>query len=524
PFRDFVARSRLGMKREEHEAFFRGLLGDVDEPTAPFGLLNAQGDWATVRDAHATLPGDLSKRIRACAQAAGVSPASVMHLAWAVVVARASGRQDAVFGTVLFGRMQGGAHAERVLGMFINTLPVRIRLDDRGVAESLRGTHALLVDLLRHEHAPLALAQRCSGVPPRTPLFSSLFNYRHSSALAVSAGDAGADAEILWGEERTNYPLTLSVDDLGDVFLLKAQVATPVSAERVCALMETSLSNLVRQLEESPTSAVRSVSVLPPAERERVLYGWNATAMAQPACCLHELVEGQVGRTPDRVAVVSERERVSYRELNARANRLASWLRKAGVKPDRRVALCMERGVGMVVALLATLKSGGAYVPLEPSFPSERLRHMLADSAPVVALVDEAGRRSLAGLSEVRTVDVELDEAQWSAERATDEKVAELTPEHLAYVIYTSGSTGRPKGSMNAHRGVVSRVVWMQREYGFVETDVLLQKTPYTFDVSVWEFLCPLMSGATLVMARPEGHKEPRYIREAIARHGVTIV
>ncbi|CAN2534201.1 Linear+gramicidin+synthase+subunit+D [Methylocapsa aurea] len=183
-FRDFVAQARLGVAREEHEAFFRSMLGDVSEPTAPFGLLDAQGDGSGVGEARLALDASLARRLRDQARALGVGPASLCHQAFAQLLARASSRDDVVFGTVLFGRMHGGEGADRALGIFINTLPLRIRLGAEGVAEAVRSTHERLVELLRHEHASLALAQRCSGVAAPTPLFSALFNYRHSPAAA----------------------------------------------------------------------------------------------------------------------------------------------------------------------------------------------------------------------------------------------------------------------------------------------------------------------------------------------------
>ena len=181
PFRNFVAQARLGIKREEHEEFFSEMLGEVTEPTAPFDLMNVQGDGSDIAQAQLMLDMNLAKRLRLRARALGVSAASIFHVAWGLVLARSCGKQDSVFGTVLFGRMQGGQGADRILGLFINTLPVRIRLGDVGVAECILQTHKLLAELLHHEHASLALAQRCSGVLPPLPLFTALLNYRHNA-------------------------------------------------------------------------------------------------------------------------------------------------------------------------------------------------------------------------------------------------------------------------------------------------------------------------------------------------------
>ena len=330
PFRNFVAQARLGVSAAEHEAFFRGMLGDVDEPTLPFGLSDVQGEGRGIEEARLVLDAALSRRLRACARAQGVSAASLFHLAWAAVLARTSGRDDVVFGTVLFGRMQGGEGADRALGMFINTLPVRLRIGDEGVAASVRRTHAVLAELLRHEHAPLALTQRCSGVPAPLPLFSALLNYRYGSQENAEAQLAWEGIEALSAEERTNYPLTLSVDDLGEGFVLVAQVQQEIGAERICGFMRTALTHLAGALERAPETPVRRLEVLPEAERDQVVYQWNATDADYPADeCVHELFEAQAARTPDAVAVEFEDQRLSYSELNARANRLAHHLHRA---------------------------------------------------------------------------------------------------------------------------------------------------------------------------------------------------
>jgi amino acid adenylation domain-containing protein len=264
--------------------------------------------------------------------------------------------------------------------------------------------------------------------------------------------------------------------------------------------------------------------VLPEAERREVVESWNATATAFPDDrCVHELIAAQAARTPEAVAVVLEAASLTYGALEARANQLAHHLRTLGVGPDVRVALCLERGLELVVALLAVLKAGGAYVPLDPSYPAERLRFMLEDSAPVVVLT-QATLRSLVEGAGVAVLDVVAEAGGWETAPVTAPVVPGLGPAHLAYVIYTSGSTGRPKGVSNAHRGVVNRLVWMQQAYELAPGEGVLQKTPVSFDVSVWELFWPLLVGARVVLARPGGQQDPAYLVEAIARHRVTTV
>ncbi|HEX4168340.1 MAG TPA: condensation domain-containing protein, partial [Bryobacteraceae bacterium] len=321
PFRNFVAEARLGVTKNEHETYFRQMLGDVDEPTAPFGLLELHGDTPQVREAALDLPVEVALRIRRQARQHGVSTASLCHLAWAEVLARVSGRNDIVFGTVLFGRMNSSEGVDRVMGPCINTLPLRIRIDRQEVAEEVRHTHKLLAELVRHEHASLALAQRSSAVPAPTPLFSSILNYRHSTV--TPADRTGKRLQWVGAEERTNYPVTLSVDDLGVGLRLAAQVFEPIDPIRICRLMETALARVASALEQAPKTPLNTLDVLPAEERRLVLYGWNDTAAPFTTdACVHQLFEKEAVRSPEAVALVFEGRQLCYDELNRRANQL----------------------------------------------------------------------------------------------------------------------------------------------------------------------------------------------------------
>ncbi|HEU4560714.1 MAG TPA: amino acid adenylation domain-containing protein, partial [Longimicrobium sp.] len=524
PFRNYVAQARLGVRRDEHERFFRGMLADVEEPTAPYGLLDVWGEGQGIGEARLPVADDVAVRLRRRARALGVSAASLCHLAWAQVLARLSGRADVVFGTLLFGRMQGGEGADRVMGPFINTLPVRIGVGEEGVEAAVRRTHALLADLLRHEHASLALAQRCSGVAAPAPLFTSLLNYRYGGATRRSgeAGQPGEGGRSLRAQERTNYPVALAVDDRGEGFSLAAQVAAPVEAERVCRMMHAALERLVEALEISPGRSIGSIDVLPEAERRQVVEEWNRTDAEVPRdVCVHELFGAQVARTPHAVALVYENEEVTYAELNARANRLAHHLRALGAGPDVRVGICLERSIEVVVAVLAVLKAGGAYVPLDPEYPEERLGYMLRDSTPVVLLT----QRSLSGRFGGSGVPVELldgDASAWTGQPDSNPGRGALTPANLAYVIYTSGSTGQPKGVMNGHRGVINLLAWGERHWELTANDAVLQRTSLSFDVSVRELFSPLLAGARLVITRPGGQQDIDYLVEVVRRRDVS--
>ncbi|VBZ75309.1 non-ribosomal peptide synthase [Burkholderia pseudomallei] len=525
PFRNFVAQARLGVSEADHEAYFRAKLGDIDEPTAPFGLLSVQGDGREIAEAARTLKPELSGALRGHARRLGVSAASMMHVAWGLVLSRTTGRQDVVFGTVLFGRMQGGAQSDRALGLFINTLPVRMRVAQTGVEASVKETHAQLAELMRHEHAPLVLAQRCSGVPAQTPLFTSLLNYRYSKPK-VAAAHIADGVELLDGHERTSYPLSMTVDDHERDFTIVAKVCERIGPQRVCELMELALEQLTRALSANPGGELAELDVLPAAERTQVLHGWNETGRAYARdACLHQLFEAQVSRTPEAAAVICGDETLSYTDLDARANRLAHYLRGQGVGPDTRVGLALGRGVEMMTGLLAILKAGGAYVPLDPGYASERLRAILDDSRPAIVLADAAGRTALDALAGAPPIaDLHADASRWSALPSTPPRVEGLTPRHLAYVIYTSGSTGQPKGVMVEHASVVN--LWRALDEAIYRAHPSARRVSLNasiaFDSLVKQWV-QLLSGRTLVVVPEPVRFDGRRLLDAIGRDRIDV-
>ena len=500
------------------------LLGEVDEPTAPFGLADVQGEGVGIVAAGRELDASLAGRVRACARALGVSAASVFHVAWAQVLARASGREDVVFGTVLFGRMHGGAGVERALGLFINTLPVRIHVGEVAAGVSVRETHVQLAQLLRHEHAPLALAQRCSGVAAPAPLFSALLNYRHGTSAEAHARLYGASGgvEYLGGEERTNYPLALSVNDLGEGFGLVAQVQAPLDPQRICGYMHTALEQLLSALEHAPERPLRELEVLPESERERMLVECNRTARAYPReSGIHELFEEQAARTPEAVAVEFEDGRMSYGELNACANRLAHYLRARGVAPGTLVGVCMERGCDLITSILGIFKAGAVYMPLDPGYPESRLSFMLKDSGVCTVLTQAHLALPWANLAG----DLISIESVWGlvANYGVENLDLSQRSDSSAYLIYTSGSTGRPKGTLLEHRGLCNVSREQVRVFGVGPGSRVLQFSSPNFDASIFEIIMALTTGATLVLARKEalqpGSPLSRVLREERISH-----
>ena len=523
PFRNFVAQAILGADEAAHEAFFRDMLGDIEETTAPFGLLDVQGDGSTVEEIRHLLPADLSSSIRQVARAQGVSAASVFHLAWAMVLSATSGQSSPVFGTVLFGRMGGGEGADNAMGMFINTLPVRIDVDRASVQQTLERTHRTLTALLRHEHASLVLAQRCSSVAAGAPLFTSMLNYRYIGQTGTDTVPSWEGMTVLGGTERTNFPVTLSVDDLGSGFALDSQVDGQIGAQRVIDGMLQALSVITTRLAARDATPLCALQWLPAAEENRLASWGLREHHPLPAQSIHRLFEEQVARHPDAVALTMEDVSLTYRVLNERANRLAHRLMQKGVRAETRVGIAVERSVEMIVGLLAILKAGGAYVPLDPDYPPSRLAHIMADSGMQLLLTQdkllaEPGDNGMPALQTVLFEDPSI------ALECSDNPGIVTHPGNLAYVLYTSGSTGVPKGVQVTH-GNVTRLLERTRPwFHFGAEDVWTQFHSFAFDFSVWEIFGALCTGGRLVMVPYWVSRTPDAFLALLQKERVTVL
>ncbi|HEU4556898.1 MAG TPA: amino acid adenylation domain-containing protein, partial [Longimicrobium sp.] len=475
----------------------------------------------------ASVPLELSLELLERLQALGRSEGATLYMtllgAFQVLLSKYAGSDDVVVGSPIAGRTRG--EVEGLIGFFVNTLVLRTDLGgDPSFREVLRRVRE--ATLGAYEHQDLPFEKLVAELQPErslshSPLFQVMFTLQNAGdgggALpGLKVGGVGAALEIA----KFDLSLALGVTPQG----LRGGLNYSTDLFKR-STVERMLGHLERVLEQVAANAevrLSRLELLGEAEREQVLEAWNRTEAEYPADrCIHELFEAQAERTPDAVAVRFEEESLAYAELNARANRLARHLRGRGVGPEVRVGVLMERSLEMVVSLLAVFKAGGAYVPLDPGLSAERLAYMLDDSGVPLVLVQGALRGAVSAREGVGVLAVDALAERLAAEPAENPAVG-AEPDSLAYVIYTSGSTGRPKGVMNQHRGVVNRLVWMQAHFRLGADDVVLQKTPFGFDVSVWEFFWPLQQGATLVMARPDGHRDPTYLRDLVEREGVT--
>ncbi|WP_280335102.1 non-ribosomal peptide synthetase, partial [Nocardia wallacei] len=470
-------------------------------------------------------------RLTALAAELGVTANTVLQAAWGILLGRWTGRYDVLFGTTVSGRPPQLSGVESMVGLFINTVPVRVRFDESESArELLVRTQGQQADLLDHHYVGLAEIQAAAGVGG---LFDTLvvFESYPVDAEGIQRQAADIDGMAVTGldaTDATHYPLTLIVQ-LDSQLRIRAGYLRDLFDEDTVRRIADRLVRVLTAITADPDAPVGGIELLETAERERIVTRWNATdfdlaaALADasvPHATLPAMFAEQAERTPDAPAVTFEGTTLSYAEFATRAHKLARWLIERGVGPETLVALGMRRSADLVVGMYAVTLAGGAYVPLDPDHPAERTQYILATADPVCVLT--SGEDLAIDTAQVR-IDL-LDLSGYSAAPIGDaDRRAPLRPENTAYVIFTSGSTGRPKGVAVSHAAIVNRLVWMQSEYGLTAADVVLQKTPATFDVSVWEFFWPLQIGARLAVARPDGHRDPAYLAELIAAEGVTV-
>jgi amino acid adenylation domain-containing protein len=484
----------------------------VDHPRPPMKQYRGGGVELSV-------PRTLAERVHVMCRREGATPFMVLLAAYQALLSRWSGQKDIVVGTPIANRTRD--ELESVVGFFVNTLALRTSFDDSPSFEQLvRQVKRAALAAYEHQDIPFEKLVDELRVPrdtSRGPVFQAMFLMQNMTRAELSFGDVTA-TRLHPGSEVAKFDLTLGFheEDGGFRGELRYDVALfdPATIERFAGHFLVFLEGALG----SPDTSVAKLPLMGEAERRSVLGEWNDTSRILPdPRPLHEVFEAQAASTPDAVALELEGAPLSYRALDERANDLAHRLREHGVGRESIVAVSMTRSFEMVIALYAVLKAGGAYAPLDPLLPPARLAFMVQDLGARVVLV---ARGTAPGFDTGESAVLEVD----AAARVTrpSKPVTPIDDRQLAYVIYTSGSTGMPKAAANTHAGLRNRIQWMQSAYPLDAHDRVLQKTPYSFDVSVWEFFWPLAFGARLVIARPEGHKDPLYLTELIRSAGIT--
>ncbi len=466
-----------------------------------------------------SLDRDLTGKLRTLAQDCGATPFMIFLAGYALLLSRYSGQKDITIGSPVANRSV--PEVEPLIGFFVNTLALRVNTSGNpSFRELLARVARVALDNYARQEIPfeqivdsLQLERNLS----RSPIFQAMLAYENASPGILSfPGLTVTPVPVESGAAK--FDLTLYIEDSRSTVEGAFEYNTDLFDAATVGRMAGHFHTLLGGIAADPDAPIDALALLSATERHQVTEGWNQTRADYPDTPVHQLFERQVERTPDAVAAVFEGSSLTYRELNLRANRLAHQLIAEGAGPDVLVGVSMERSLETIVALLGILKAGGAYVPIDPDYPAERVRFMLENSQ-VAWLLTQAHLVPNLPYTTARIVLVER-EAPDPAFAANPQPRA--TPANLAYMIYTSGSTGRPKGALNTHRALTNRILWMQDAYGLTPQDAVLQKTPFSFDVSVWEFFWPLITGARLVFARPGGQRESDYLADLIVRSGIT--
>ena len=507
-FRDYVMLEREALQSEDSRRYWDGQLasGTVTRLPRWSPLIESDDSWEAANLDH-TFPPEVTEGVGELARSLSVSIKSVLLAAHLKVMSFLSGQASVVTGLVMNGRLEEGG-GDKVLGLFLNTLPLQLNLPQGTWADLIRETFAAESLMLPHRRYPMAELQKRR---PGHPLFETAFNFTHFHVF--NSLEAFDEVEVLDvnGFGETNFTLLASFNVnvvTSQINLLFGYNRSEIPDEQVLAMGEY-YERALALMTSDPQARHDSVTLLSDDERRRQLYEWNATAADYPrGLLLHELFERQVQRTPARVALVFADERLSYAELDGRAEVLAGRLRGLGVGPEAAVGVLMERGVGMVVALLGVLKAGGAYVPLDPEYPRERIEFMLADSGASVLLTQRRLGPRFDWLDEGETRVVRVDDGQeeGAASAGGGSRARRAAPENVAYVIYTSGSTGRPKGVVIEHRNAVAFLCWARDFFSEEELAGVLASTSVCFDLSVFELFAPLSCGGSVILMRDALH------------------
>ena len=501
-YRNYIA-WLLRQDLSKAEAFWRHELKGFTEPTIlgiDRGATGSISEIEKLEEQTAWLSEELTNRLESLARSFKLTLNNVVQGAWGVLLSRYSGAQDVVFGSTSSGRSTGPQGIETMVGLFVNTLPVRVQVK---AAEWLR---TYLTDVQQRqsraqefEYSPLSEVQRWSEIAPGMSLFESLVVFQnHPMDARVRGVESSLQISESGGFDRTHYTLTLTATPGRKLRLMLEYDCQRFERESMSRLLGH-LTTLLEGMTREPNCRLQDLALLPESERKQILLDWTITSAGYPADkCIHELFAEQAERTPEATALVFEAETLTYAELNERANQVGRHLKKLGVGPERLVGLCVERSIEMVVGLLGILKAGGVYVPLDPAYPQPWLASVLEDAQVAVLLTQSRLRTRLP--AQVPAI-VELD-ADWHviAQESKDDLTSEVTPLNLGYLIYTSGSTGTPKGVAVSHGIAASHFITCRHLYRYTEHDRVLQFASLSFDTSLEQLFPPLFAGATVVL------------------------
>jgi amino acid adenylation domain-containing protein len=530
PFRDYV----IWLKRQDMgqaEAFWRRTLKGFTAPTplvVDWPVSSEADEQEQYDEQEITLSVTQTTALQSLVQQHQLTLNTLVQGAWALLLSRYSAEGDVVFGATVSGRPPDLEGSEFMMGLFINTLPVRVQTPPDAVLSSwLRELQAQQAELRQYEYSPLVEIQGWSNVPRGLPLFESILvfeNYPVDTSTGTQQGRLAI--RDIRSVEQTNYPLTV-VAGVDEELLIRIVYGRHRFDTGTIERMLGHLRTLLEGMAEDPARRISALPLLTAAEEEAVLAEWNATDSAYPKDrCVHELFEAQADRAPDAVAVVLENQSLTYGELNARANQLAHNLRAMDVGPETLVGISVERSLEMVIGMLAILKAGGAYLPLDPAYPRDRLGFMMEDAEVRIVLTQcdllPRGEKSASSASRsFICLDTGWDQI---AQKPATSPPSDTRPDNVAYAIYTSGSTGRPKGVLLEHRGLCNLVNAQTKAFDVQSDSRVLQFASFSFDASVSEVFTALLTGATLCLAQQETLTSLSGLLQLLRDEAITIV
>ena len=508
---------------EEHLSYWRNQLDHLSMLKLPFKRSQPAADGPSSAREAFEISGDLLDGLQSLTDSSGTTLFMVLLAAWKAALHRYTGQTDIAIGTFVSGRNHPAV--EELIGYFLNLVVLRSDLSgDPTFRELLERIRRVCIDAFAHQDLlfeKLVEELRPTRYVTTNPLVQATFAWQNTPQQSLNLiGIAARDLDIGAGVAR---PFDLHLYVIEEKTSLRGYVSYNKSLFETDTIKRliNHLQNLLKAIAADKDGRISALPILTEQEKHQLLVGWNDTEAEYPRDkCVHELFENQAEKTPDAVAVIFENQQLTYRELNQRANHLAHYLKRRGVGPEVLLGICVERSLEMVVGILGIFKAGGAYLPIDPETPSERLKFMLDDAHPLLILTQERFYSLFAGCADQSICFADARDALCS--ESEDNPENQVDDHSLAYLIYTSGSTGVPKGVLSEHGGLRNRLQWMQETYRLTPADRVLQKTPYTFDISLWEFLWPLTTGARLVLARPGGHRDSSYLTDLINSEHIT--
>ncbi|MEA5517931.1 amino acid adenylation domain-containing protein [Limnoraphis robusta] len=523
PYRDYIA----WLKQQDlsnAQTFWSQILQGLTTPTTisrQTDRFNSQNQ--NYQEQHLQLSEEITEKILSFAKQNKLTVNTLVQAAWAIILSYYSGENDVIFGATYSGRPTNLMNAEQIVGLFINTLPVRIYIDGKEtLLQWIKQLQSQQIEAQQYQYIPLVDIHRLSEIPRNLPLFESLVifeNYPVDATLKKSLNNL--KIKNVSTQEQTNYPLTLyavSDSQLSLKLVYDSEHFNSVTITQIVEYLNTLLFSIIT----NPQQKLYQLSLLSQSEQHKLLVDWNKTQTTfEKLACIHQLFETQAQQTPDAIAIVDSHQQLSYQQLNIIANQLAHYLQKQGVKPEQTVGICLERSCEMVIALLAVLKVGATYIPLDPAYPKDRLNFII-ENAQISLILTQTSLNSLR-LSVENILNID---EQWSiiTKQKADNLYNNIALENLAYIIYTSGSTGQPKGVQISHRALSNFLLGINQTLNGSPSDVLLSVTSLSFDIAALELYLPLIVGARVIIANQKTTTYSQQLQQQINQLNITIM